>query len=105
MNNNWSFIDFCWFQPEINELQNNSLKQFRVSCVVEKEDVLELIEMSLVFLLVIRGIKTIASFVSAVGIPVGFITLLITLFSTLDNGFVKLLEIIMKKKNIKNLKH
>ena len=58
--------------------------------------------MSLVFLLVIRGIKTIASFVSVVGIPVGFITLLITLFSTLDNGFVKLLEIIMKKKNIKN---
>lgn len=61
--------------------------------------------MSLVFLLVIRGIKTIASFVSVVGIPVGFITLLITLFSTLDNGFVKLLETIMKKKNIKNLKH
>ena len=61
--------------------------------------------MSLVFLLVIRGIKTIASFVSVVGIPVGFTTLFITLFSTLDNGFVKLLEIIMKKKNIKNLKH
>ena len=92
-------------QPEINELQNNGSEQFRTSRVVEKENVLEFLEISLVFLLVIRGIETIASFVSEVGIQVGFITLLIALFFTLGNGFVKLLVSIMKKKNMKNLKY
>ena len=53
----------------------------------------------LVFLLVTRGIKTIASFASVVGIQEGFTTLIITLFVTLGDGLVKLLVSTMKKKN------
>ena len=70
----------------------NSWKRKRMSKCIGKwyEYWYKCIDISSVFLLVTSQCVTVSSFVSAINTPLGIITMLVTLFFALSNGFVEL---------------